>query len=268
MFSILAIVLVSAPSGRAGDTCYFVAANGNWNDDNNWKTACSGGGDSHMPRDGDHAVICPGKVCNVNTPDARADSFELQEGTDTPTILKILGSEALEIDSNSSVASNARVEIAGNGKLKISGSLTLSGSGSVRGLNLTGHIEFTGTYDLYNTSTIEGAVQINHATEAGAFGLINDGLVHANHTTGGIAAQTLLLRDGTFRWSGEYKVSNHSDARLYLWSGIDDTGLAAKITVANGHLRLEENVTTTGHLTFTGGEITVTGSHTLTAGSP
>jgi len=272
LFSIVTVVVIGMVPVRA-DTRYFTDATGDhkWNTQGNWKTACTGGDPGQVPIDGDHAVICEDKRCEVNIATARADSFEVRPGSETTTTLRILGSQALEIDSNSSVASNAVVEIATNATLKISGSLTLSGYGSVRGLNLTGRIEFTGAYDLAVASeaTIEGAMEIRRATGAPpGFRLINDGLVHANHTTGGIAAQTLLLRDGTFRGSGEYKVSNHSDARLYLYSGMDDTGLAAKITVANGHLLVAESVTTTGHLTFTGGEITVTDNHTLTAGSP
>lgn len=228
-----------------------------WSTANNWNP-------SGVPTDGDHAVIDSNKLCNVDILNARADSFEVV----TTARLVILGSGALEMDSNSSIADAGGVQLNQGAELLISGSLTLSGNGSLRGLRTTATIKFTGNYDLANTSTIEGAMIIQHQS-TGRFRLINDGLVHANADEGQSQSdRTLLLTEGTFRGSGEYKVSHDSRCKLEFAGGVIDTGLAADFTVEAGTLAINEDITTTGHLTFTGGTIVVDDNDAFTAGSP
>jgi len=249
--------LMSA-SVAQGTTKYFLDFTGDhkWSTDGNWSEGvleCGGSANSSKPVDGDHAVICEGKPCNVDIAGARADSFEVRAGA----VLTILASATLEIDSNSSVATleGLKLSSSGNCKLIISGNLTLSGTGSIYGPSALPLIESGGqqvgiTYTLTSSLTIEGAMRIQSGANSRLV-FQNYGLVHAR-----LASQTLQFRDLTVyaNTGSEFKVSN---GVLEFVSSVSATALGGNFTVQGGELRVETNICTTGDLKYTAGFIVV-----------
>ena len=154
-----------------------------------------------------------------------------------------------------------------DGTIELTGTLkitqnnhTLSGQGQIEGQANSARIQVTDNLTLTSSITVRGALEIR----AGSGTFQNDGVVKADDATTTGSRDQLTLFTGTFNGCGEYKVDT-SGATLQFRSGITATGLAADFTVSNGALDVDENVTTTGDLSFTGGAISVASGKTFQA---
>ena len=138
---------------------------------------------------------------------------------------------------------------------------TLSGQGRLIGKSNTALIRVTGNLALTSSITIKGALQIR----AGSGEFINDGLVMSRH-----AAEdddTLTVYSGTLKGVGTYQ-ANRAGSTLHFRANIMvGTGFACDFNVLAGTLGIDEDVQTSGDLSFSGGTIRVAAGKTFIAGS-
>jgi len=91
IISVTAVVLVfAAGTSEAQTTRYFTdaAEDKDWNNPDNWKTACSGGSASAVPSATDDVVICATKVAEVTDTTAVAKTVTVQGTTGTRIDIK------------------------------------------------------------------------------------------------------------------------------------------------------------------------------------
>ncbi len=142
--------------------------------------------------------------------------------------------------------------------------VSTSDSGDIDGAHNSARIDITGANDTVTISsgvTVHGAMQIR----AGSGTFDNDGLVEAD-----AAAEndnTIECYDGTFAGgSGTYKVAT-SGATLKFASGITADSMSAAFDVGGGTLDMDDDdVDTSGGLTFTDGTIDVAAGARFEAG--
>lgn len=170
-------------------------------------------------------------------------------------LLKVEGNGMVVLNGGGTSPLNGRIELEQDSStLKIADSdHTLTGSGAIEGQNADAQILITDGETLTSEITIQGALTIDDAAGASAT-FTNHGLVHANRTSADwvLDVKTATTNDNS---GNRWKVSAHQNAELRFSSAA--TGLGGDFTVSNGKLRIDENVTTTGDLSFTGGKIVV-----------
>lgn len=138
---------------------------------------------------------------------------------------------------------------------------TLSGQGELIGKSNTARIQVTGNLTLTSSITIDGSLEIR----AGSGEFVNNGLVLANHATAN--DDHLVVYSGTFKGSGAYQVDT-SGATLRFDTGITvDTGFACDFNVVGGTLDIEQDVQTSGDLSFSGGTIRVAAGKSFISGA-
>ncbi|MFH1747858.1 MAG: hypothetical protein ABIG44_12555 [Planctomycetota bacterium] len=252
-----ALALAVAPV--AGDTYYFTAAvDSSWHNEDNWKDACTSGGDGQVPTSTDNAVICEGKLCTISTADAECLGLTVQADAD----LTVGTSKTLQIGANSTITGD--LSFASDGELHIAGSLTLSGGDSIP-FAAGGEIEFQGDYNLVlaNGTTLSGGFLMNRSS--GSYTFVNNGKVEA---TEGL---DVTFRNGTIQSGGQgayptvFKVS-HADSTMEFDSTCTVSNMGGDFEVTAGTLRIETDTCTTGDLTFSGGKIQVTANKVFQAG--
>ncbi len=213
----------------------------------------------------------PGALAQCNC------EFKVQAGKEV-TLTEDVTYDCFKVDGVLNIAAGVTLTLDGDpcAESKVDGFINLLGSGSVLAFSSNNHtVSGSGLIDGRHNSaridimsaitvtigadlTVHGAMQIRAVS--GTFD--NDGLVEADNAA--TNDDTLECYSGTFAGSGEYKVAT-SGATLKFDSGISDTGLAADFTVGGGTLDIDEEVVTTGNLTFTGGTISVAANKTFQA---
>ena len=271
-----ALFILDNPAAYAG-TYYFHAGggSGNWSDGSKWyQTACNSGSTGTVPGAGDRAVICAGQTCNVDIAVDESNPFGAVADTiDVQGTLNIQDGKTLTLDNNNDnvAATPDGSVVAGTLNLQYTSSAselafitsdhTLTGAGSIVGANHATLITLgSNSLDLESQITIAGALQI---TESGtptttSFKNGSGGCVDAD-TSGTLEIVTV---DSIAAGSGEWKVTA-SGANLKF--SVAATGESGAFTVSAGTLDIDQNVTTTGDLTFTGGTIDVASGKTYQA---
>jgi hypothetical protein len=258
---VVAMFMLDVPAAQAIDKFFYNGGTpGNWSADANWWSDRNHTTSTTKPLNGDTAIILTGETCNVDITNGRADGFQV-EGTG---LLNIQAGKLLEIDSNSTIVPSSGVILEGAAsELKISATLTISGDGSLEGKSNTALITIADGLTFTSETTIKGQLQIVQVAGGGTTRFINatNGLVHAN-VAGTIDLNVDALDDGTNRSPGNWQVSNASAFLKFSTAG---TLLSGNFTVSAGILDINENVTTTGDLDFTGGKIDVESGDTFQA---
>jgi hypothetical protein len=247
--AVLAVLLVGA-TAQATDNTFSDAGSNDWNTPGNWSLG-------HVPTADENAVIPADNVCNIGITTAVADTIEVY-GT-----LNIAAGAKLTLDgsesSTSYVSGAGKVYLLGSGsELSFtSNNHTVSHSGTP-GEIIGCHINVKITITIVITIEIKITGSMEIQASGGTF--VNDGIVEANRN--GASDNMLTCYSGTFTGSGTYKVSV-SGATLKFVLGITATGLATDFVVPAGTLDIDEDVTTSGDLNFTGGTINVAANKTL-----
>ncbi len=148
---------------------------------------------------------------------------------------------------------------------------TMTGSGYLVGEHnwavIDDHPAFPGDLIIASGFTVAGAMQID-------LDLVNNGRVLADDgTTDTGSRNTLLLSSGTITGSGVWEVDKSIGAYtafLEFGSGVTSaTGLTGDFVVSDGTLYIDDVVSTSGGLCFTGGKIDVQANDSFTAtGAP
>jgi hypothetical protein len=156
---------------------------------------------------------------------------------------------------NGTAANNGlRLSIA-NSRLRISSSATLSGTGYIEGQHDSALIELAADVAFTSAITIEGNLQIVPVQYATGTRFINNGFVDANNA-GTLELNVHYLDTATPTGpSGSWRVGDSGSA--FLKFSVGSTLMSGTFTVSNGMLDIDQNITTSGNLTFTGGTISV-----------
>ncbi len=210
----------------------------------------------------------PGALADCDCVCEQIDSYRvLTAPTDWPCV-DVAGGATLVIEGCTlTLTGNCTSTIEGSILLSTSSSTlaftnnhTVSGDGDIDGQHNSARINITSavTVTIGANLTVHGSMEI----QAGSGTLDNDGLVEGDDDGG-----TLTCYSGTFAGSGVYKVA-WPGATLNFASGIDDTGLAADFRVGNATatLDIDEDICSTGDLSFTGGTINVAAGKSFKAG--
>lgn len=135
-------------------------------------------------------------------------------------------------------------------------SATLSGDGVVEGQNNGAQILIADGMELINQTTIQGALTIDE--ESGSAEFDNRSLVRADRA-GRIEVKNVTIRDTVSEDSDHprWKVSDNASAELRF--SIAATSLVGDFDIDTGTLDIDANVTTSGNIDFSGGQIQVCG---------
>lgn len=176
------------------------------------------------------------------------------------------GSGAVRLTGGgTSVMNGLFVLEADSSTLEIAGSdHALVGSGAIIGLNSSADILIGDGLTFTSEITIEGMLQIVPSIGAGPTRFINGagGLVHATRA-GTLDLNVDALDDGTNTSPGDWQVSTNASALLKFSTG--SALLSGNFNVSAGTLDIDDDVTTIGDLTFTGGKIDVASGKSFSA---
>ena len=162
---------------------------------------------------------------------------------------------------------NGRIELQVSGStLRFEdNSVTLSGIGYVEGQSNGARIEIAAEnspgISLISSINIVGALEIAGLSADGKTTgtFTNSDIVHADGASGD---KRITVESGTIDGSGTWQVS-HSDAEIQF--DVAATGLSGTFDIDAGTLDINEDVTTTGDLEFSGGTIEVAATKTFQA---
>ena len=265
---VAAMFIVDAASAETGT--YISKSNGAWSTVTIWKVDT----DNNGTVDVDPATVKPTEINRVQighivdvTGNEAADTLDVTSSG----VLNIQANKTLTLDNDDAPTDHSLID----GTVNLEGDLSVlefidtdhtidfvSTKGTIAGASNTASISIgTGNPTVTNKVIIEGALEIRAASGK----LTNDtgGFVRANRSA---TPWTLTLYDGTFDGAGTYEVSTNSSAVLKFRAGVTATGLTGAVTVSNGTLEVDANVTTTGNVVQTGGTIDVDDGDTFTAG--
>lgn len=138
---------------------------------------------------------------------------------------------------------------------------TLSGQGRLIGKSNSALIQVTGNLALTSSITIKGALEIR----AGSGEFVNDGLVMSRHAAPD--DDTLTVYSGTLKGGGTYQANRPGSTLRFRANITVDTGFACDFSVLAGELDIDEDVQTSGDLSFSAGTISVAAGKTFSAGS-
>lgn len=258
-------------SAMAETGTYMSTSAGAWSTPSNWKVDTNNDGTYDVPS----ATVKPTAINHVIiahnidvTGNEAADSLDVQASK----ILDIQTGNTLTLDGTSRTAHTiaGTVRLAGSGSTFAftSASQSLSGDGKIEGQDNAARITIADTYDLTSNIDVVGSLQIRglDTSDPPDAGFENNDVVEANRATDA-NDNKLVLYSGLITGSGEWKMAT-ADAFLNFASGIKaDATTAPKLTgpftVSNGTLEIDENVTTTGSLSFSGGKIQVASGKTF-----
>lgn len=270
MILALGVILVTGTVAQAARTFAQNTQDGttlkyHWSEPTNWS-------DDTLPVAGEEAIIPEDTVATVDTSDdtAIAGYLTIQQDTGTGGIVEIAAGKKLTLDGDdtartSTIAAGAFLYLRGNDSfLEIKDdNHTFSGSGRIVGQHNNAEVNraSTETLTVDTNMTMSGAMQMK-------LSVVNNGKIIADDSR--TSQDTLELFSGTFTGSGEYRAVQSfgtSDATMKFASGITATGLTGDFTLSvNSVMDVDEDVCTTGDLTFDGGKIEVAPTKTFTAG--
>jgi len=253
------VLLLGAHSASAA-TYYFTDAANNqlWSNEDNWETACASGLDGQVPTSSDDAVICTGKMCEVDITTAVCDSLTVPSGAE----LEINVAKILTVYDDVTV--NGDLDVLGTGALHFGATLGMSGSGTLQvAVNTEWVWQGDYTVTLASGMTIQAMGFCECSRSGGtAYTFVNNGTVEAG------SFGRRIFTDGTIEGgsSGLFKIQGSNGP----WIDFSDTTTVSSITadceVHSGDLKINTDVCTTGELECDGGEIIVAAGTTFQAG--
>jgi hypothetical protein len=269
LVAVIAIAVVAFPIGNAQAATYYFEQQDStdWNDQDNWKTACSGGSPGAVPTASDDAVICSNTTADITDIAAVAKTVTVQLVSKI-RILPTNADASLTLGSGASALTSSLtgpIELhAGTSPNEAtlaftSADHTLSGGSFVDGKDDDAQVSvLTSGKTLTLTAGIRGHLVIH-----GSGNFANQGAITANINGGTlkVAIGGTLSDTAGDRWKTAILSTT---AKLLFDASIGTVGtLNGNFVIDNGTLEMDKAITTNGRLEQSNGTVQVDENFTL-----